>query len=112
MPEAAGETASDSAGYRHAQWGAHPAGQSSTPQWHQAYGTGASALTSPGQMQQSPGGLSPAHCYLNPAEELPWGAPPDAVGFQPWQIAQERIEAAVASTMTHLGQPDWAVSAR
>lgn len=82
--------------------------QGSTPPWLQ--GQNASTIWSPaGKARMSPGGLSPAHVYSDASAHLPHGAPPDAVGFQPWQIVEEKISACISTCMAALGQHDWAV---
>ena len=82
--------------------------QGSTPPWLQ--GQNASTIWSPaGKARMSPGGLSPAHVYPDASAHLPHGAPPDAVGFQPWQIVEEKIAASISTCMAALGQHDWAV---
>ncbi|KAK9843156.1 hypothetical protein WJX74_007787 [Apatococcus lobatus] len=80
--------------------------QGRTPPWAQA-GNMASMWSPPGKAQMSPGGLSPAQGYPDASANLPYGAPADAAGFQPWQTVEESIAACISSTMFALGQHDW-----
>ena len=102
----------DPTNYAWAQYAAHSAGQRGTPRWLHSQGAPSAALQSPGQLQRSPGGMSSQQAWeaSRNLETFPYGTPSVAAAPQLWQTAQASIEAAVAETMTMLGQSDWAVS--